>query len=383
MWDALHDAARTISFLLDKRGEGHRKCPRCRGSGLLGNAFTRPEKKVAHPNQPCWFCEGIGALPIVGLNGFVLARTTPCLKAPDKHNQPCVDVLQLNHGRLCKETCKFTCAKLGANLADLLFDLKTSPWVRSTSLGCHQQNMLDKSEASESIIQPCASESRPQPLSRFSQKDPCSRNGFLQRILDTPLVLSIVNNLLPNANLSPTPSTILVSVKQKPANIYPVLKLEGAFAKHHASHKQKALCCNVSSTITEHKKLSGHLRTRLESEIAANVVGFRRQKLQRKATKCIRDKSVKETQGAEGLLKTLKRKGEPDMADSLVQPVHVEASSRSLRGFKAHGEHTFPSDMPSRVVWLTTVAVVSRQVLLKRLIAQTLQSRQCNLTQIG
>lgn len=390
MWGALQEAATIITLVLDKSGESHRKCPRCRGSGLLENSFTRLEKNGEHPNQPCWFCEGIGALPIAGLNGFVLARTTPCLKALDKHKQPCMEFLQFNHCRYGEETSKVTSAKLGVNLADLFFDFNTSPWINCTSLGC-QQNELEKSKAKESIFQHCVSEPRLQPLSSFSNKEPLLRNGLLQRILNAPLVLSIVSNSHPNATLSSAPSSVsslqpsavlIMPVNQKAANIHPVHKLRGGFTMQHLSYMRKTSYCNMPSIDNQQpeSEFSGIFVTKLQPQTASSVFSTKRRRRLRKARNCIRGKARREAQERAGrLVRSLKHKDEPDDADSYVQP---DATSRSLQGLGADGEQFSPSGMIPRIACLTSVAV-SRQSWLNQLIVDGFKALMPTITKVA
>ena len=49
----------------------------CKGSGLMITTGGHAS------NMPCWFCEGVGILPIVGLEGFLLARASSQVKTCD------------------------------------------------------------------------------------------------------------------------------------------------------------------------------------------------------------------------------------------------------------------------------------------------------------
>ncbi|GJP53414.1 hypothetical protein CLOM_g12561 [Closterium sp. NIES-68] len=66
--------------LLDRLDGDRLHCPRCKGSGLLSPAHAwsrllRPPPSAT--NEPCWFCQGIGVMPIFDLSGFLVARCPP------------------------------------------------------------------------------------------------------------------------------------------------------------------------------------------------------------------------------------------------------------------------------------------------------------------
>lgn len=66
-----------LSSVFQGQNGKHSKCPTCKGSGLMITTGGHAS------NMPCWFCEGVGILPIVGLEGFLLARASSQVKTCD------------------------------------------------------------------------------------------------------------------------------------------------------------------------------------------------------------------------------------------------------------------------------------------------------------
>eukprot|EP00250_Pteridium_aquilinum_P002414 c12626_g1_i1 orf=178-1377(+) len=385
MWDALQDVARTITLVLEKGSESRKKCPRCRGSGLLENAFTRLEKNEACQNQPCWFCEGVGALPIAGLNGFVLARTTACLKALNEH-KPCVKFSQL-HCRYGEEKPKFTKVKLDVNLADLLFDFSSSHWIGSQndlsnctshSLDC-KPDAHEKSRTKESIIQPHGWERILQLQSSFSFMPPILRSKSVESILNAPPDPSAGNNLQPNASLSLPPlvsglqpnAVLVMPAIKNTVNIHPVHeKLRGGFAKR-VSYIRNTSYVHVSATRNQQAdtELTGQFIPKSQTRATACVLSTKRRRPLRKTRNCIREKARKDAlERARGILQTLRFHEEQVSTNFYKQPEGGEGTSRSLQGKGPLGEQFSPSVAAPKVTRLTSVAV-SRQSRYNRLIA--------------
>ncbi|CAI5994089.1 unnamed protein product [Closterium sp. NIES-64] len=76
--------AKAAFGLLDRLDGDRLHCPRCKGSGLLSpsqawSRLLRPAPSAA--NEPCWFCQGIGVMPIFDLSGFLVARCPPLVSS--------------------------------------------------------------------------------------------------------------------------------------------------------------------------------------------------------------------------------------------------------------------------------------------------------------
>ncbi|KAG6554908.1 hypothetical protein Mapa_003492 [Marchantia paleacea] len=73
------DFARDVTSLFEKADGERRNCPRCRGSGLLNPKRLWDWSRKSVGNKPCWFCEGVGVMPLFGLNGFMLGRASAAI----------------------------------------------------------------------------------------------------------------------------------------------------------------------------------------------------------------------------------------------------------------------------------------------------------------
>ncbi|CAI7865198.1 unnamed protein product [Closterium sp. NIES-53] len=76
--------AKAAFGLLDRLDGDRLHCPRCKGSGLLSpsqawSRLLRPAPSAT--NEPCWFCQGIGVMPIFDLSGFLVARCPPLVSS--------------------------------------------------------------------------------------------------------------------------------------------------------------------------------------------------------------------------------------------------------------------------------------------------------------
>jgi hypothetical protein len=131
---------KNFSYLLGRGGGGADQrrwnCPRCKGSGLLRTPqqpFWQPHQLFPPPNNaPCWFCEGIGVMPILGLSGFMIGCTNSVLSTCCKNPQRCCPPVkvQLCLGKFPETRCNFTTFKLPNELPDLLYDPNYVPsWL--------------------------------------------------------------------------------------------------------------------------------------------------------------------------------------------------------------------------------------------------------------
>ncbi|KAH9295180.1 hypothetical protein KI387_038768, partial [Taxus chinensis] len=89
--------------VFEVRKEKHSRCPKCKGSGLMIIAGGHAS------NEPCWFCEGVGIMPIIGLEGFFLVKASSQINTRDLmvHSLspvPCEQSLINHTGTRCKIT---------------------------------------------------------------------------------------------------------------------------------------------------------------------------------------------------------------------------------------------------------------------------------------
>ncbi|CAI5516224.1 unnamed protein product [Closterium sp. Naga37s-1] len=82
--NAVKATAKAAFGLLDRLDGDRLHCPRCKGSGLLSpsqawSRLLRPAPSAT--NEPCWFCQGIGVMPIFDLSGFLVARCPPLVSS--------------------------------------------------------------------------------------------------------------------------------------------------------------------------------------------------------------------------------------------------------------------------------------------------------------
>lgn len=87
-WETVNKLFRNLGTAFEAKKGKHSKCPRCKGSGLLIAIGQSCWEQGHVPNEPCWFCEGVGVLPIVGLKGFILARASSHINTHDLMVQP-------------------------------------------------------------------------------------------------------------------------------------------------------------------------------------------------------------------------------------------------------------------------------------------------------
>ncbi|BBN13711.1 hypothetical protein MPTK1_6g05700 [Marchantia polymorpha subsp. ruderalis] len=97
------DFARDVTSLLEKADGERRNCPRCRGSGLLNPRRLWDWSRKSGANNPCWFCEGVGVMPLFGLSGFMLGRASAAIST-EKLRETVVPPVQ-SHLYLGKYPC--------------------------------------------------------------------------------------------------------------------------------------------------------------------------------------------------------------------------------------------------------------------------------------
>ncbi|KAL2622794.1 hypothetical protein R1flu_002999 [Riccia fluitans] len=78
---------RRAKSLLEKADGERRNCPRCRGSGLFRPRRIWQWDSRSLQNEPCWFCEGVGVMPLFGLNGFMLGRASAAIRTEKLREQ--------------------------------------------------------------------------------------------------------------------------------------------------------------------------------------------------------------------------------------------------------------------------------------------------------
>lgn len=377
MWDTLQDVARNITLFFDNGGEGHRKCPRCKGSGLLENPFTRLEKSVAHSNQPCWFCEGVGALPIAGLNGFVLARATSCLPAPGQYGQPRAQFLQPYHCKSGEKTCSFTRFKLATNLADMIHDFSSTSWLNyrkdlspyiPNSSECQSNTKCQKVKTKENFSRHPMSQQRLHSHSRSSYMHPIFKSECSQYLSGIILDPPTYNNLQPNA------MHVMLSNKSG-KNIFSADGLRGGYTTS-ALYTSKASRGQVSKIANQQSEMDffGWSISRIQSKMdhgsganATCVFNTGRRRPLRKARNRVREKAEKEAlERARGIMRTLRPcKNEPSLAECNRQSGDFEPLinmqwqevAGSLQETRACGGQPISSFVAPQIACLTSVAV--------------------------
>eukprot|EP00246_Nothoceros_aenigmaticus_P005749 TRINITY_DN18044_c0_g1_i1.p1 TRINITY_DN18044_c0_g1~~TRINITY_DN18044_c0_g1_i1.p1 ORF type:complete len:431 (-),score=39.70 TRINITY_DN18044_c0_g1_i1:321-1613(-) len=114
------------------------RCPRCKGSGLNTPKAAFGWRQAAQSDEACWFCEGVGVMPIAGLNGLMLARCDPVLSTRDfKRRPPLPIMLQLYLGKFPGTRCKTGFYKPGLDCTEWLYDPSKPPaWSKFGTDGC-------------------------------------------------------------------------------------------------------------------------------------------------------------------------------------------------------------------------------------------------------
>ncbi|KAI5065169.1 hypothetical protein GOP47_0020353 [Adiantum capillus-veneris] len=302
MWEVLQDVARNITLILDHTGGSHRKCPRCRGSGLLDNAIMKWTKNEAQDDQPCWFCEGIGVLPTAGLDGFVLARVKPCLKAVNRHKHYFKETSHLSDRSYGKEPIKFTKRKLNVNFADLVFDCKV-PEIDEHRNGASsveiQQGCWERSRAQRNSMRSCKWEQKLQLNSGLGLLQPVSRIESSKHAVESVLDYSATNVLCPSVELqlsSPFSGAVLALHVNKTADNSCSRHYIGAGSARRISFTRRPMltvsAIDVNDSGTE---VSGqYISMRRNCEANSCVVSTKRRRPIRRTRNCVREKATKE-----------------------------------------------------------------------------------------
>lgn len=130
-WETINKLFRSFGGVFEARKGKHSKCPRCKGSGLL-ITFGQSCWEQGHvPNEPCWFCEGVGVLPVVGLKGFILARASSHINTHDLMLQPLSPLsLETSLVKYIGTRCKIITYKpVEQECMAFSFVAKTLPWL--------------------------------------------------------------------------------------------------------------------------------------------------------------------------------------------------------------------------------------------------------------
>lgn len=196
-WDRIQDVARNITLFFGKDVGSRKKCPCCKGSGLRISGAQHQQSGI-RSNEPCWFCEGIGSLPIFGLNGFVLARATSNLQTCDPFLQSCSSLKADFHFEKFSETrCNIRTFKPNGQMADMLHDFSSIPlWLmctqeRDSCCGSSQgsqfgSHLCCKNDVNTSArsSEPCVSDLELQSMSNSSKGLNVQRFPYLSYLLE-------------------------------------------------------------------------------------------------------------------------------------------------------------------------------------------------------
>ncbi|XP_024520444.1 uncharacterized protein LOC112342605 [Selaginella moellendorffii] len=122
---------RNVAVALEKPNKERSKCPRCKGSGFLAQRAPWDWSRGTVSNDPCWFCEGIGVMPVAGLTGFLLARASPAFHTRDIKAPSQLPIkVQLYLGKYPGTRPKFSTHKVCDNPKALLHDFSRVPdWL--------------------------------------------------------------------------------------------------------------------------------------------------------------------------------------------------------------------------------------------------------------
>lgn len=129
-WETVNKLFRSFRAVFEAKKGKHSKCPRCKGSGLLSTIGQSCWEQGHVPNEPCWFCEGVGVLPIVGLKGFILARASSHINTHDLMVQSLspssLETSLVSIGTRCKI---MTYKPVEEECMTFSFVAKTLPWL--------------------------------------------------------------------------------------------------------------------------------------------------------------------------------------------------------------------------------------------------------------
>lgn len=103
-----------------EKEEGKRSpCHGCRGSGQLCH---KGQMQPSDKDPPCWFCLGIGLLPVTDLQGFLIAHNPPLFRTTDEQYYKAPPVrIRLYLAKYPGAQCKLTTSRLSKETKRSLF----------------------------------------------------------------------------------------------------------------------------------------------------------------------------------------------------------------------------------------------------------------------
>lgn len=143
-WETVNKLFRNLGAVFESRKGKHSKCPRCKGSGLLITIGQSCWEQGHVPNEPCWFCEGVGVLPIVGLKGFILARASSHINTHDLMVQSLSPLsMETSVVKYMGTGCKIITYKpVEEECLTFSFAAKTLPWLADFEKEAELNNVL-------------------------------------------------------------------------------------------------------------------------------------------------------------------------------------------------------------------------------------------------
>lgn len=127
---------KNVSEIFGKSDGDRFRCPRCKGSGLNSGHQFWNRKQLSSSTESCWFCEGVGVMPVIGLNGFMFGPSKCIVNTRNVNPLPELPMkMQLYLGKYPETKCAVKTYKPSMNLADLLYDPTQFPsWMN----GAHE-----------------------------------------------------------------------------------------------------------------------------------------------------------------------------------------------------------------------------------------------------
>lgn len=106
MFEKARVAMKNFTDIFGKTDGDRSKCPRCKGSGFnSGNHFWNWNQS-SPSTESCWFCEGVGMMPVIGLNGFMFGRSKPIINTKNVNPLPELPMkMQLYLGKYPETKC--------------------------------------------------------------------------------------------------------------------------------------------------------------------------------------------------------------------------------------------------------------------------------------
>lgn len=114
-----------VTDVFGKADGGRFKCPRCKGSGFN---FANQMWDRNRSSDSCWFCEGVGVMPLIGLNGFMIGRCKPVISTKNLKPMPKLPLKTFLYlGKFPETKCKVKTYKPSMNLGDILYNSDHCP----------------------------------------------------------------------------------------------------------------------------------------------------------------------------------------------------------------------------------------------------------------